>query len=85
METSTPGWYLDPTGRHEYRYWTGNQWSARVADSEAEVVNPAEALAQATSQDQQPDLIPRMQADPGWQLVYEDDDGLIFRRASTSA
>ena len=37
------------------------------------------------ARDQQGPLIPKMQADPGWRLVYEDDDGLIFRRASTSA
>jgi hypothetical protein len=35
------------------------------------------------ARDQQPHLIPKMQADPGWQLVYEDADGLIFRRVST--
>jgi hypothetical protein len=32
---------------------------------------------------QQPDLIPKMKADPGWELVYEDAEGLIFRRVST--
>jgi hypothetical protein len=35
------------------------------------------------ARDQQADLIPRMEADPGWELVYEDADGLIFRRVST--
>jgi hypothetical protein len=35
------------------------------------------------SPDQQSDLIPRMKADPGWELVYEDAEGLIFRRVST--
>jgi hypothetical protein len=35
------------------------------------------------SRDQQADLIPRMKADPGWELVYEDAEGLIFRRVST--
>jgi hypothetical protein len=29
------------------------------------------------------DLILKMKADPGWQLVYEDAEGLIFRRVST--
>jgi len=37
------------------------------------------------ARDQQGPLIPKMQADPGWRLVYEDAEGLIFRRASTSA
>ncbi len=35
------------------------------------------------ARDQQEGLIPRMNADPGWTLVYEDTDGLIFRRVST--
>ena len=35
------------------------------------------------ARDQQSDLIPRMKADPGWELVYEDAEGLIFRRVST--
>lgn len=31
--TLTPqGWYVDPTGRHEYRYWDGVDWTAHVSD-----------------------------------------------------
>jgi fibronectin type III domain protein len=26
------GWYLDPTRRHEYRYWGGTDWTASVCD-----------------------------------------------------
>jgi hypothetical protein len=36
------------------------------------------------ARDQQGPLIPRMRADPGWWLVYEDAEGLIFRRVPTS-
>ena len=25
-------WERDPTGRHEFRYWSGTQWTANVAD-----------------------------------------------------
>ena len=35
------------------------------------------------ARDQQSGLIPKMEGDPGWQLVYEDAEGLIFRRVST--
>ena len=32
--TMTPsGWYPDPSGRHEYRYWDGRGWSSQVSDS----------------------------------------------------
>ncbi|HEY8546233.1 MAG TPA: DUF2510 domain-containing protein, partial [Acidimicrobiales bacterium] len=49
--TATPGWYTDPTGRHDYRYWTGTRWSPRVADGDDGILNPTEALAQATAAD----------------------------------
>ncbi len=26
------GWYPDPTGRHQHRWWTGRAWAAAVAD-----------------------------------------------------
>ena len=32
------------------------------------------------ARDQQGPLIPKVRADPGWRLVYEDAEGLIFRR-----
>lgn len=32
--TTTPaGWYTDPAGRHEYRYWDGVNWTAQVSDT----------------------------------------------------
>jgi hypothetical protein len=27
-----PGWYADPTGRHESRLWNGNSWTDDVGD-----------------------------------------------------
>ena len=34
-ETSLPtaGWYADPGGRYQYRYWNGTTWTDRVADN----------------------------------------------------
>lgn len=29
---SPPGWYADPSGRHESRYWDGSTWTKLVAD-----------------------------------------------------
>jgi hypothetical protein len=26
------GWLVDPTGRHELRYWSGTAWTAHVSD-----------------------------------------------------
>jgi hypothetical protein len=27
-----PGWLVDPTGRHEQRYWSGSAWTEHVMD-----------------------------------------------------
>jgi hypothetical protein len=27
-----PGWLVDPTGRHEHRYWSGSEWTEHVTD-----------------------------------------------------
>jgi hypothetical protein len=28
-----PGWYQDPSGRHEMRYWGGRGWTSGVSDA----------------------------------------------------
>jgi hypothetical protein len=45
-EKPTPlfGWYPDPTGRHEQRYWDGRQWSNRVADNGVKADDPQGAV-----------------------------------------
>jgi len=31
----TPGWYQDPSGQAEYRWWDGNEWTARTNTRQA--------------------------------------------------
>lgn len=38
---SPPGWYADPSGRHEGRYWDGTAWTMMVADRGATTTDPA--------------------------------------------
>ena len=35
-----PGWYPDPFGRHETRWWDGHQWSEHVASHGRQAVDP---------------------------------------------
>jgi hypothetical protein len=28
-----PGWLIDPTRRHEKRYWSGSEWTEHVSDA----------------------------------------------------
>jgi hypothetical protein len=50
------GWYVDPSGRHEARYWDGNRWTDRIADrgvenhdAQAAAAGEAQAAAPAAS------------------------------------
>lgn len=41
---STPAnWYPDSTGRHQLRYWDGQQWTAHVSDNGVQGVDPLPA------------------------------------------
>jgi hypothetical protein len=35
-----PGWFPDPHGRHQQRYWDGSTWTANVADGGATSTDP---------------------------------------------
>jgi hypothetical protein len=35
-----PGWFADPSGRHELRYWDGRAWTASVSDRGAQSLDP---------------------------------------------
>ncbi|MEX2324226.1 MAG: DUF2510 domain-containing protein [Nitriliruptoraceae bacterium] len=56
---STPAaWHPDPTGRHEYRYWDGQQWTEHVANGGVAAIDPlpgtpADAQQQAAAASQQ--------------------------------
>ena len=34
------GWYRDPVGRHEYRYWDGTHWTHAAADHGVPIDDP---------------------------------------------
>ncbi len=34
------GWWSDPTGRHERRYWDGSRWTEHVMDGDTPAVDP---------------------------------------------
>ncbi|WP_394553369.1 phospholipid scramblase-related protein [Agromyces sp. MMS24-JH15] len=55
MSEQTPaGWFPDPFGRHEHRYWNGTQWTEHVGSQGRQLVDapvvapPAPRMAHAT-------------------------------------
>ena len=41
------GWYTDPARRHEYRYWSGTDWSTLVSDNAVTATDPLESPPQS--------------------------------------
>lgn len=52
MNAANPGWFPDPMGRHQFRYWDGGRWSDHVSDGGQTAVDP---LAAAQSPSPAPD------------------------------
>ena len=38
--SAPPAWLADPTGRHQMRYWDGQQWTDYVSDAGAQSTDP---------------------------------------------
>ena len=41
--TVPSGWKVDPTGRHQFRYWDGFSWTQNVADDGEEALDAVSA------------------------------------------
>ncbi len=41
-----PDWYLDPTNRHEQRYWDGSRWTEHVRDGSSTTTDPVDVAPQ---------------------------------------
>jgi hypothetical protein len=47
--TWEPGWFPDPTGRHDHRWWDGLAWTAHVADAGVAGRDPLDPLGAAST------------------------------------
>ncbi len=47
-ETTPPGWYPDPMGRHEYRWYDGNAWTDHVSSGGVQSTDPLQAAPPTT-------------------------------------
>ena len=66
MSSPAPGWNPDPSGRHEYRYWDGSNWTDDVSDNGVTSADPlAGAGGPGYPTDQTPPTqVDQTQADP---------------------
>ena len=40
MSALSQGWYPDPLGRFQQRYWDGDEWTARVRTGDVQQMDP---------------------------------------------
>ena len=79
MAESTAEWRPDPTGRHEYRYWDGEQFTDQVADEGQVATEPMAGPALTVG----PILISTMNDVPGYRVttILGECFGLAVRSA----
>jgi hypothetical protein len=53
MSTTPAGWLADSTGRHQYRYWDGTQWTDHVADDGVAALDPLATPTKADTPEQE--------------------------------
>jgi Protein of unknown function (DUF2510) len=44
-----PGWLIDPSGRHEKRYWSGAEWTEHVTDGGVPGIDPPPGSSEKAS------------------------------------
>ncbi|WP_419919264.1 RDD family protein [Candidatus Poriferisocius sp.] len=68
---NTSAWENDPTGRHQYRWWDGEQWTDQVADDGVQKVDPlshSEAKLPRTGHQHPPSAPSLTHGPPGGEL-----------------
>lgn len=56
-QSAPPGWYDDPGGKHDYRFWDGERWTGGVADGERITEDPLPDIG-AAAPDRPADTMP---------------------------
>ena len=59
VQTSPAGWYADPLGRHQMRYFDGNQWTEHVASNGRTAVDPPVGQGHIPTVERAPEKVQR--------------------------
>jgi hypothetical protein len=71
MNGPAPGWQPDPTGRHEYRYWDGTNWSDDVSDGGVTSNDPVAGTPEPTQPFDPGPQAPATTPQPTYQAGYD--------------
>jgi uncharacterized protein YxjI len=73
-----PNWYPDPMGRHEYRWFDGNQWTDQVSSNGQQSIDPVQAPAVVVTSDAKQEILARNVARAGVQVGAAQGGGTLF-------
>lgn len=77
-DSPAPDWYPDPSGKHEKRYWDGNQWTARVMNGDVENTDTATAATHVPTGQKSADKVQRQVAQQAGLAGAPAGGGTIF-------
>ena len=75
------GWFPDPLGRHEQRYWDGQQWTEHVASHGRQGVDPVAAPQQLPTVNHSPEKIQQQVQQRAGLVDTPPGGGTIFTEA----
>jgi uncharacterized protein YxjI len=73
-----PNWYPDPMGRHEYRWFDGNQWTDQVSSHGKQSVDAVNAPAAAVTSDAKQARLAQNVARAGVEVGAAQGGGTLF-------
>jgi uncharacterized protein YxjI len=73
-----PGWYPDPFGRHETRWWDGAQWTEHVASHGRQAVDPPQGGGHIPTVDRATEKVVRDVQRAGVTQAAQGGGGTIF-------
>lgn len=71
-------WYPDPAGRHEYRWFDGNQWTDHVSSHGKQSIDPVGGPTNMPVRDVAPEKIARALEKKGVQVGAVEGGGTLF-------
>src|SRR6476660_2694812 len=78
--TSPAGWFADPLGRHQLRYYDGSQWTEHVSSNGMTSIDPPVGQGHVPTVDRAPDKVMRdvQRAGQAGVAAFQGGTGSIF-------
>lgn len=76
--SASPGWYADPAGEHQYRWYDGSQWTDQVSSNGVQELSPLRAPTPVVGQQMSADRHAQNLSRAGVQVGAQQGGGTLF-------